>query len=200
MRKTIIAIVAAAIMLSLGGGLVSAAQTSTATSVATPDEATSTDFENQTIDQRLTFIEKGVQELLQRVPDSEKLPPEMPPAFGGPGHRERRGTGDQIDLFKKKFGLTDDQVNQLKAIFEENQEPVKGLQESIKSAQEELKLALKSNPTDMNAVQQATEELASLEKDLLENMVQQILKIKEVVGPDIFQEIGRFWGPFRLMP
>lgn len=196
MRKIVLVIVAAALLLSIGGGIVSAAQTPTSTFQETPNqEVAPTATEDQTLDQRLNFIEKGVQELLQRVPDPEKRPPEMPFAFGGPGHRQMRGAGDIIGSLKEKFGLTDDQVNQLKTLLEGNQETVKGLRDSLQNAQEELVQALKSDPTDITAVQQATEKIASLEKELLENRVQLALRIKDIVGPDIFQKMGNFLTP-----
>ncbi|MGB9553008.1 MAG: Spy/CpxP family protein refolding chaperone [bacterium] len=186
MKKIITGILIAGLLVSLGVGLTWAANN--------PQTATSNTQTNSSIQQGTTttsttscpgFFGRGMRRLGKLEQGAATL--------------EQKAANLQeklITQLKEKLGLTDDQVSQIKAAVQSAQDTMKNLQTQLKTARQNLIDALKTNPTDTVKLAQAQETIASLQKQILDNQVQTALKIKEIVGPDKFSQLGNCFGPF----
>lgn len=186
MKKIITGILIAGLLVSLGVGLTWAADN--------PQTATSNTQTNTSIQQGTTttstpsclgFFGRGMRRLGKLEQGAATL--------------EQKAANLQeklITQLKEKLGLTDDQVSQIKAAVQSAQDTMQNLQTQLKTARQNLIDALKANPTDTVKLAQAQETIASLQKQVLDNQVQTALKIKEIVGPDKFSQLGNCFGPF----
>lgn len=184
MKKIITGILIAGLLVSLGVGLTWAANNP---QTSTPNTQTNTSVQQGTTTttscpqffgrgmRRLGKLEQGAANLEQKAANlRQKL----------------------ITQLKEKLGLTDDQISQIQAVIQSTQDTMKNLQTQLQTARKNLVDALKANPTDTVKLAQAQETIASLEKQILDNQVQTALKIKEIVGPDKFSQLGNCFGPF----
>lgn len=188
MRKIVMGILIAGLLVSLGVGLTWAADNSQTTTTntqtsSTVQQGTTTDTVNcpeyfRRGMRHLGDLEKRAQNLEERAANL----------------KER-----MLSDLKDKLGLTDDQISQIQTAIQSAQDTVQTLQDQLKTAQQDLRDALKANPADTVKLAQAQETIASLEKQLLDNRVQTALKVKEIVGPDKFAQLdgcfGLFLGP-----
>jgi len=189
MRKIVMGILIAGLVLSLGVGLTWAANNSQS---PTTNTQTATTIQQETSTDTLNcpdFYGRAMRHMGQKAANFEERAANLE-------ERAANLREKMLSNLKEKLGLTDDQVSQIQAALDSSSETVKNLQDQLKTAQQDLRDALLANPTDNLKLAQAQEKISSLEKQLLDNRVQTALKIKEIVGADKFSE----FSPFLLRP
>ena len=93
------------------------------------------------------------------------------PRRGGPGGPEGRGAfgrlgGPGIDLPLRDLNLTDAQQQQIKAIRDRHRDESQQLGERLRTALEEQRKAVETEPVNDSLIRQATQQLSDVEADV----------------------------------
>ncbi|MGB7923641.1 MAG: Spy/CpxP family protein refolding chaperone [Pyrinomonadaceae bacterium] len=96
----------------------------------------------------------------------------------------RRGEGDRFVALRERLNLSPDQVEQIKAIREQNKDQWRGARQRVRQAQRALDEAIYADTADEVLIETRTREVAEAQTTLVRMRALTELKIRRVLTPE----------------
>jgi Spy/CpxP family protein refolding chaperone len=161
---------------------------------------------NGQLNDRLNQLQGRVNQLEQRMNklDGQTITPsDMPRTeqFGGPlgTPPDMPNIAPNLSNLKDKLGLTnltDAQLSRLSDLYTSTASTVKGLEQQMRTAEQDLQHAILANPTDQAKLNQVQSTLSALRSQILQTAINAALQAKQIVGSDNFSKIVNLFSHF----
>lgn len=141
----------------------------------------------------LLALVAGTGTLAGADPGHDHNPHEKQPHAGmGYGHGDHEGMGRHGGLstlaMKEQLGLSDEQVNQLRPLELEYRKTMIQNGADLRVAMVDLGMFTDAKKTDMAAIAAKVDEISLLQKKMMMYRVEVLLKVKEVLSPEQYEQ------------